>query len=107
MNVNNNAAAVNRWNWGAFFMSWIWGLGNRTYIALLSIIPVVNIVMAFILGAKGSQWAWKNKKWESEGQFIRVQGLWTAFGGGLFAGCALAVIVIGVVLVVTYINVFM
>jgi hypothetical protein len=32
--------------------------------------------MAFILGFKGNEWAWKNKKWESIEEFKRVQKLW-------------------------------
>jgi hypothetical protein len=91
-------AAVKKWNWGAFFMTWIWGLGNKTYIALLCLIPVVNLVMMFVLGAMGSRWAWKNKKWESADQFTRTQRLWTAFGAGLWAGCAIVLVLIIVVL---------
>jgi ABC-type Fe3+ transport system permease subunit len=100
-------AEVKRWNWGAFLLTWMWGLGNRTYIALLALLPVVNIVMAVILGVKGGQWAWKNKKWEGVGQFTRVQGLWTAFGFGLLAGCLLVLAIVIVLLVVTFNNVFM
>jgi len=106
MSTDNNAA-VKKWNWGAFWMSWIWGLRNKTYIALLSLIPVVNIVMAFVLGANGSGWAWKNKKWDSAEQFTRVQGLWSAFGWGLFAGYAVALVLLVIALVVTFNNVFM
>ena len=107
MSTNNNAAAVTKWNWGAFLMSWIWGLGNKTYIALLGLIPVVNLVMAFILGAKGNEWAWKNKKWESADQFTRIQGLWSAFGWGFFAGCAIVLVLLVIALVITFNNVFM
>ncbi|MFN2126664.1 MAG: hypothetical protein ACK2TU_02290 [Anaerolineales bacterium] len=71
---------VKRWNWGAFLLNWIWGLGNRTYIALLCLIPFVNFVMIFILGLKGSEWAWKNKHWRSIEQFKSVQRRW-AWGG--------------------------
>jgi hypothetical protein len=88
-------------------MSWIWGLGNKTYIALLCLIPMVNLVMIFVLGAKGSELAWKNKKWESAEQFTRIQGLWTAFGLGLFAGYAIALALLIIALVVTFNNVFM
>jgi hypothetical protein len=114
MNKDANAAAdmavpaaVKQWNWGAFLMSWIWGLGNKTYIALLCLIPVVNLVMIFILGAKGSQWAWQNKRWQSAEQFTRTQGLWTAFGLGLLAGYAISLVLLVVVLAVTFNNVFM
>ncbi len=33
-------------NWGAFFLNWTWGIGNKTAIALLALIPFVNLVMA-------------------------------------------------------------
>ncbi|HUV01032.1 MAG TPA: hypothetical protein VMW32_08725 [Bacteroidales bacterium] len=75
---------IDRWNWGAFLLNWIWGLGNKTYIALLCFIPLVNIVMVFVLGAKGSEWAWKNKHWDSIEHFKRVQKKWAYWGLGLF-----------------------
>ena len=65
------------WNWGAFFLNWIWGLGNSTFIALLTLLPFVNIVMVFVLGAKGNAWAWQNKRWDSVEHFKRVQRKWT------------------------------
>ena len=33
---------IDRWNWGAFLLSWIWGVGNNTFIALLSLVPIVG-----------------------------------------------------------------
>jgi hypothetical protein len=45
---------IDRWNWGAFLLNWIWGLGNNTFIALLTLVPFVGLVMPFVLGAKGS-----------------------------------------------------
>jgi hypothetical protein len=71
---------LDRWNWGAFLLNWIWGIGNNTFIALLMFIPVVNMVMPFVLGAKGSAWAWRNKRWDSADQFRHVQRLWTIWG---------------------------
>lgn len=100
-------AAAGKWNWGAFLMSWIWGLGNRTYIALLCLIPVVNLVVIFVLGAKGGAWAWKNRPWDGVEHFTRVQGLWTAFGLGLLAGYAIALVILVIALVITFNNVFM
>jgi hypothetical protein len=26
---------IDCWNWGAFLLNWIWGIGNNTFIALL------------------------------------------------------------------------
>ena len=33
-----------RFNWGACLLSWIWGLGNRSYITLI-IFPIARIVI--------------------------------------------------------------
>lgn len=73
-------AEIDRWNWGAFMLNWIWGIGNNTFIALLMFVPFVNFIMLFILGAKGSKWAWKNKKWESIEEFKVVQRKWAKWG---------------------------
>jgi hypothetical protein len=69
---------IRGWNWGAFGLSWIWGLGNDTYISLLALIPIVNIVMMFVLGARGNEWAWRNGHWDSIEHFKAVQRRWTA-----------------------------
>ncbi len=68
------------WNWGAFLLNVVWGIGNSTYIALLMFIPFVNIVMLFVLGAKGNRWAWANRPWRDVEHFRRVQRNWTIVG---------------------------
>ena len=73
-------AQVDRWNWGAFLLNWIWGIGNNTWIALLAFIPFFGLIWIFVLGAKGSAWAWKNKQWESIEHFRRVQRNWAIAG---------------------------
>lgn len=88
---------LNRWNWGAFLLNWIWGIGNSTYIALLMFVPFVNIVMIFVLGAKGSRWAWKNRVWADEEHFARTQRNW-AWAGLLFFGVCLTFPLMGLAL---------
>lgn len=73
-------AEIDKWNWGAFFLNGIWGLGNKTYIALLAFVPVINVVMMFVLGYKGNKMAWKNKEWESVEHFKSVQRNWNIAG---------------------------
>jgi len=79
-------ADINRWNWGAFLLNWIWGIGNNTFIALLTLVPVVGLVMPFVLGAKGSAWAWRNGRWDSVAHFKRVQRLWAIWGVVIWLG---------------------
>jgi hypothetical protein len=73
-------AEIDRWNWGAFFLNWIWGIGNNTYVALLALIPFFGFIMLFVLGAKGSVWAWRNGRWDSVEHFKRVQRRWAIWG---------------------------
>ena len=84
-------AESDKWNW-------TWAIGNNTFIALLMFVPMVNVVMAFVLGVKGSSWAWCNKNWENVDAFQRVQRNWTkwalivyAAGVLLFLGIFFAV----------------
>ena len=65
------------WNWGAFGMSWIWGIGNQTYLAFLTFIPWFGFIWIFVLGLRGNEWAWRNKHWDSIEHFKRVQRRWT------------------------------
>jgi hypothetical protein len=79
-------AEIDRWNWGAFLLNWIWGIGNNTYIALLALIPGVSFIMLFVLGAKGSAWAWRNGRWDSVEHFKRVQRKWAIWGAVIWIG---------------------
>jgi hypothetical protein len=74
-------AEIDRWNWGAFLLTWIWGIGNGVLISLLVFVPFFGIlIMPFVLGAKGSAWAWRNRRWDSVEHFKRVQRLWAIWG---------------------------
>jgi len=77
---------IDRWNWGAFFLNAIWGVGNKTYLALLALIPIINIFVIIALGFNGNKWAWRNKRWNSVEHFKSVQQKWTYAG---YAACAI------------------
>jgi Tfp pilus assembly protein PilE len=68
------------WCWGGFLLTWIWAIGNKTWIGLLGLIPILNLVMMFVLGAKGREWAWKNGQWRDVEHFNAVQKKWTIAG---------------------------
>jgi hypothetical protein len=74
-----------KWNWGAFLLNWIWSIGNGTFVGLLTFVPVVGLFIPFVLGAKGSRWAWQNRRWESVAAFQRVQRRWAQVGTALMA----------------------
>lgn len=98
------AEVLTGFNWGAFFLNWIWGLGNNSFITLvilvISFIPFVNLLtlpVAIWFGVKGNEWAWQNKKWNSIEHFHSVQKMWAAWGIGIlvatFVLCFLAAII--------------
>jgi hypothetical protein len=86
---------IDRWNWGAFLLNWIWGVGNNTFIALLAVIPLFGFVMMFVLGAKGSRWAWRNGRWDNVDHFKRVQRKWAIWG-----------VVIWIAMIVLFVGIF-
>ncbi len=76
------------YNWGALLLGWIWGIGNKTYITLLSFlvafIPFIGCLAALGMniwfGFKGNEWAWQNKHFESVEHFKSNQKKWTIAG---------------------------
>jgi len=74
---------IKGWNWGAFFLNFVWAVGNRTWIGLLTLVPIVGYVMPIILGFKGNEWAWNNKRWKSIDHFKGVQKKWAIWGAGI------------------------
>ena len=69
---------LNKFSWGAFLLSWIWGVCHRVWISLLCFIPYVNFVMIFVLGFNGNKWAWeKCKDTMTADEFDARQKSWT------------------------------
>lgn len=95
--VNNSQLPVEirGWNWGAFLLNWIWGIGNDTYRAFWVFVPGVNIVMLIALGLKGNEWAWRHREWQSAEHFKQVQRKWRN-AGFIFTGIIVVFCVISV-----------
>jgi len=77
--------AIQRWNWGAFFLSWIWGLQHQVYWSLLVFVPVVGLFVPFVLGAKGNEYAWRAGNWDSTEELLDAQRTWMRWGVGIYA----------------------
>lgn len=80
------------WSWGAFTLNWIWAASNRTWVGLFALAPYAGLIVAVILGVKGREWAWQNRRWESIEHFNRVQRRWSIWGI-----CLLSIPVLGIV----------
>lgn len=75
---------VKGWNWGAFVFNIGWGIGNKAYLALLCLIPGLNIIWVFVCGAKGNEWAWKSGQYQDVATFKAVQETWNRAGLVMF-----------------------
>ncbi|GEP19492.1 hypothetical protein [Pediococcus argentinicus] len=94
---------VKGWNWGAFMYNIMWGIGNRTYLPLLCLIPVFNIVWIFIVGFKGNGWAWQKGDYKDVETFKAVQKTWNRAGLFQFI-ISIAIFVLYTVFVVFFIG---
>lgn len=87
---------IKQWNWGAFLFNWIWGLANEVYIALLCLVPFIGIIMIFVIGVKGNEWAWRKKKWDSVEHFKSIQTIWTYLGLALLGLWIVGLVLLGI-----------
>ncbi len=89
---------IKGWSWGAFFLNWIWAIGNKTWIGLFALMPYVGFIMSIALGIKGREWAWQNKRWESVEHFQRIQKKWSFWGVLLVLGFAILGILAAIII---------
>ncbi len=47
---------VRGWNWGAFFLTWIWGIGNSVWLALVALVPLAGFVMTIVTWIRADEW---------------------------------------------------
>jgi len=87
---------VKGWSWAGFGLTWIWGVFNGVLISLLVLIPFppFTLAWAIVLGIKGREWAWRNKKWDSVEHFKNAQRPWDIAGIVIFAMSMVALIII-------------
>ncbi len=88
------------WNWGAFSLSFIWGLNHKAYLTLLIFLTLVCGLFAWLplsvwYGIKGNEWAWQGRRFDSIEHFRQVQRIWMYWGIGVF--------VLDIVLFIAYI----
>ena len=86
-------------SWGGFLLTPLWGIFNGTYIALLSLIPYVGILVSIWMLVKGREMAWRNKRWDSVERFNKVQKNW-ATAGLIIVALAIASVILAFVLII-------
>lgn len=97
---------IKKFNWGAFFLTWIWGIGNKSYWTFLffplfltniwfpTISWIILNIFYIIVGIKGNKWAWQNKEWENIKHFNNIQKKWAI--AGTIISLVIAIAMIGI-----------
>lgn len=78
-----------KWNWGAMAMPIFFGVANRSYLGLLSLLALIpwigwifGIVWAIVFGINGERWALQNpdNNYRDEEEFRKVMDGWNRAG---------------------------
>ncbi len=75
---------LKKWNWGAFSLNIWWGIGHRSYLTFLCLLPILNLIWPFVCGAKGNEWAWQNGNYIDIHHFNAVMEPWNRAGKIMF-----------------------
>jgi len=109
---------LSRWNWGAFYFGWIWGVFNKVYVSLVQLVisilsfavtvmgmgiiaPIfwlINIGISIWLGVKGSKMAWDNGAFRNLEHFRSSRHNWNVAAAIVFA--------VGVLLLIIFLLLF-
>lgn len=91
---------IGKLNVGAFLLPISWSIAHNVWIGLLVLIPCLGwMIMPIVLLFKGSELAWKNRRFESVEHFNAVQHQWTIWGiviWGIIVKIGVIVIIVGV-----------
>jgi TIR domain len=71
---------LRKWNWGAFLLGPIWGIGHGVFRSLLTFVPIYGIYEWIMLGRQGNRWAWEKRRWDSVESFRKTQRKWALWG---------------------------
>lgn len=96
---------LSKWNWGAFFFNFIWGIFNGVYWPLVGIVvyfipfigPLATFGISIYLGVNGTQLAWTKREWSSWESFKSTQRNWAI--AALF--CLLGPILISIIVLLS------
>jgi len=83
---------VRGWNWGAFFLNWIWAFSHGLtwwgvgllVLAILSVfvpfLPLVFLGVTIYIAIRGSEMAWERRHFRDLADFRAVQTAWRNWG---------------------------
>jgi hypothetical protein len=94
-------AVAGGWNWGAFFLSFLWLLNHRLVawgigyfvLACIPYISILSLPISIYLGIAGNKLGWQNRRFESIEDYKACQKIWAYWGIGVF----IATFVLGII----------
>ncbi len=102
-----NPSLYPQFNWGAFLLTWIWGLNHKQPITLLSLgVSVVgffatgifgvlcliaNFGLGIYFGMYGYKWAWESGRFSTPEECRSCQATWGWWGLALIIICCLTI----------------
>ena len=69
-----------KWNWGAFLLTWVWGIFNGVMRSFMVLIPFYGLYEWVMLGKNGNRLAWETKRWQTIEEFHKSQRKWAIWG---------------------------
>lgn len=104
---------VDKWNWGAFFFGWLWGVFNKVYVSLIQLVTnilafglaliglgiiapffsLASLGIAIWLGVKGSRMAWDNGAYRNLEHFRSIRHGWNIAAAITFGICIVFTII--------------
>lgn len=73
-------AELGKWNWGAFLLTFVWGIAHGVFRSVLVLVPIYGFYEWYLLGRNGNRWAWERRRWESVERFRQSQRGWAKAG---------------------------
>ncbi|HET7854982.1 MAG TPA: toll/interleukin-1 receptor domain-containing protein [Gaiellaceae bacterium] len=71
---------LKKWNWGAFLLGPVWGIGNGVWRSFLTLVPFYGFYEWVLLGLRGNRWAWEQRRYENAESFRKSQRKWAMWG---------------------------
>jgi serine/threonine-protein kinase len=79
----------------------LWCITNHVWIGLIAWVDITlvtgglpSLTVAFILGAKGNEWAWRSRRWKSIAAFKAHQRAWASVAVLIWVLILLAVLLL-------------
>ena len=100
--VHNPPQELKGWNWGAFSLTFFWGIANQVYCALLCLVPYVGFIVSIYFGIFGNSWAWKSGRFRTIEECMECQKVWNKWGLVFFILSIVLSVLFSIIFIVVY-----